>query len=62
MEKSIISKTQLAADYEELSIKAIMEKYQICNQRLYDLLDACGIPRKRIRAKRRPTKVIIIKE
>jgi hypothetical protein len=62
MEKLVISRKQLAADYEELSIKQIMNKYGICNQRLYDLLDECNIPRKRIREKRSPSKDIILKD
>ena len=62
MEKQIISVLQLKADYSEMTIDEILEKYQLCRQRLYNLLDECEIPRKRIREPRRPPKKIVLQD
>lgn len=48
-----VSKTQLKADYENLSTKEICEKYGICYYRLYKMLDDCGIEHKRAKRRQR---------
>lgn len=62
MERLVISKLQLQADYENMTILDICEKYGICLARLYKILDQCGIERKWDKAPKRKTKQIVIKD
>jgi len=59
MKTVFISKKQLRNDYENLSTKEICEKYGICYNRLYKMLDDCGIEHKRaVRRSRHEIKVV----
>lgn len=62
MDSLVVSKSQLAADYENMKVMDICDKYGICLARLYNLIDKCEIKRKCNKAPRRQIKKIVIKE
>ena len=55
-----ISKTLLAHQYATMRPVDIAEHYGICLARLYNILDACEIPRKRIRKPHRDIPTVVI--
>lgn len=58
-----ISKSLLAHEYKTMKVKDILEKYQICCQSLYNILDEIGVERKRkYPGNRSANKRIIIKD
>jgi len=57
-----ISRKQLIEDYATMTVEAVQDKYGLCSQSLYNLLDSCNIPRKQAPRLRKPTKKIIIKD
>lgn len=56
-----ISKTFLAHQYETMRVTDIADYYGVCLDRLYKILDECGIERKRIRRKKREIPRVVIK-
>lgn len=62
MRETQISKTLIAHQYATMPAKDIAEHYGICLDRLYRVLDDCGIPRKRNRRPNREIPVIVIKD
>lgn len=58
-----ISKSLLEHEYKTMRIKDIMEKYQICSQSLYNILDEIGVDRKkRYPNTRAANKKIVLKD
>lgn len=47
MKTITVSKRQLQKDYENYNSKQLCEKYGVCTNRLYKMLDECGIEHKR---------------
>ena len=58
-----ISKSLLEHEYKTMKVKDIMDKYQICCQSLYNILDEIGVDRKKRYSKpRAANKKIILKD
>lgn len=62
MRRVVISKAKLANQYETMKVSELVELYDISLARLYQILDDCGIPRKRVGAPRRETASVVIKD